>query len=134
MCRVQAKHGVVVAAGVWSGRLLADATGQAAWQQLLQPRRGHLLELLPPPGMPPIHTGRLHIAGLPYRLNTEQQQYVASFGVESIGCMIFVLAWFTEQHSVSTPLQDIDAWLAFYAIYHAFMLQGHTIYFQVCHS
>jgi hypothetical protein len=48
---------VVVAAGVWSGQLLADATGQQGWQQLLQPRRGHLLEMLPPAGMPAIHTG-----------------------------------------------------------------------------
>jgi glycine/D-amino acid oxidase-like deaminating enzyme len=54
---VRARRGVVVAAGVWSGQLLADATGQQGWRQLLQPRRGHLLEMQPPAGMPPLHTG-----------------------------------------------------------------------------
>jgi glycine/D-amino acid oxidase-like deaminating enzyme len=52
----------VVAAGVWSGQLLADATGQPAWQQLLQPRRGHLLEMQPPTGMPPVHTGMMELS------------------------------------------------------------------------
>jgi hypothetical protein len=55
--RLRARRGVVVAAGVWSGQLLSAATGQPAWQQLLQPRRGHLLEMLLPEGMPPLRTG-----------------------------------------------------------------------------
>lgn len=63
--RVRARRGVVVAAGVWSGQLLSAATGQSAWRDLLQPRRGHLLEMDLPQGMPHIHTGALtgHIAG-----------------------------------------------------------------------
>eukprot|EP00879_Flechtneria_rotunda_P025536 GHRR01027138.1.p1 GENE.GHRR01027138.1~~GHRR01027138.1.p1 ORF type:complete len:339 (+),score=94.72 GHRR01027138.1:908-1924(+) len=60
--KVHARHGVIVAAGVWSGQLLSAVTGQAAWQQLLQPRRGHLLEIAPPPGMPPLNTGMMELS------------------------------------------------------------------------
>lgn len=60
--RVRACKGVVVAAGVWSGQLLAAATGQPTWQQLLQPRKGHLLEVVPPAGMPLVHTGMMELS------------------------------------------------------------------------
>jgi glycine/D-amino acid oxidase-like deaminating enzyme len=78
---VRARRGVVVAAGVWSGRLLADATGVPAWQQLLQPRRGHLVELMPPPGMPPLHSGMMELGYTQhYSAHRQQQPQPASGG------------------------------------------------------
>jgi len=47
---IQARLGVVVAAGAWSGGWLARALGDAAWEEAVTPRRGHLLELDPPEG------------------------------------------------------------------------------------
>ena len=50
---------VVVAAGAWTGQLLAGMSQLAAqgWGQRLMPRRGNLLEVQPPPGMPPVRHG-----------------------------------------------------------------------------
>jgi hypothetical protein len=60
--RVRARRGVVVAAGVWSGHLLADASGDERWRSLLAPRRGHLLELARPEGMPPVSRGIMELS------------------------------------------------------------------------
>ena len=46
-----------MAAGAWSGQLLAAATGDAVWGAAFRARRGHLLELAPPAGMPPLKHG-----------------------------------------------------------------------------
>jgi glycine/D-amino acid oxidase-like deaminating enzyme len=59
---VRARSGAVVAAGVWSGQLLSAATGSPHWQAALQPRRGHLLEVCPPPGMPRLGAGVMEMA------------------------------------------------------------------------
>jgi hypothetical protein len=60
--RVRGRRGVVVASGVWSGHLLADASGDARWRSLLAPRRGHLLELARPEGMPPVRRGIMELS------------------------------------------------------------------------
>eukprot|EP00955_Chlamydomonas_euryale_P103678 365513-Chlamydomonas_euryale.AAC.8 len=61
-CCVRARLGAVVASGVWSGQLLAEATGQPLWARSLAPRRGHLLELDPPPGMPHLTHGVMEMS------------------------------------------------------------------------
>ncbi|KAI8468098.1 MAG: oxidoreductase [Monoraphidium minutum] len=60
--RVRSRRGVVVASGVWSGHLLAAASGDARWRSLLAPRRGHLLEIARPEGMPPIRRGVMELS------------------------------------------------------------------------
>lgn len=55
------RHATIVAAGAWSGPLLTALTG-AAYDRLLSPRRGHLLEVAPPKGMPPIKTGIMEMS------------------------------------------------------------------------
>jgi hypothetical protein len=60
--RVRARRGLVVAAGVWSGHLLAGASGDERWRSLLAPRRGHLLELARPEGMPPVQRGIMELS------------------------------------------------------------------------
>lgn len=46
---------VVIAAGAWTGALLSEQLGRPAWAQALGPRRGVLLEVPPPAGMPRLH-------------------------------------------------------------------------------
>ena len=53
---------MVLAAGVWSGNLLTALTGDCRWASVLQPRRGHLLELQRPQGMPPIGRGIMEMS------------------------------------------------------------------------
>ncbi|KAG2442112.1 hypothetical protein HYH02_009601 [Chlamydomonas schloesseri] len=60
--RVRARHALVLAAGVWTGGLLAAATAEPQWQALLQPRRGHLLELPQPAGMPRVAHGIMEMS------------------------------------------------------------------------
>ena len=50
---------VVLAAGAWTGRLLASIPQLAGqrWDARLLPRRGHLLEVVPPRGMAPLRHG-----------------------------------------------------------------------------
>ena len=50
---------MVLAAGAWTGRLVAEAgLGLGSgWAAAFQPRRGHLLELAHPPGMAPLTCG-----------------------------------------------------------------------------
>ncbi|GFR51438.1 hypothetical protein Agub_g13730 [Astrephomene gubernaculifera] len=60
--RIHARRALVLAAGVWSGGLLAAATGQPGWAHLLQPRRGHLLELPRPEHMPPVVHGMMEMS------------------------------------------------------------------------
>ncbi|WIA14156.1 hypothetical protein OEZ85_002698 [Tetradesmus obliquus] len=81
--RVRARQGVVVAAGVWSGQLLAAATGQQGWQQLLQPRRGHLLEMQPPAGMPRIHTGMMELSYTQHYSSSSEQSHGTAAGNSS---------------------------------------------------
>ncbi|GAX84703.1 hypothetical protein CEUSTIGMA_g12125.t1 [Chlamydomonas eustigma] len=57
-----ARLATVVASGVWSGQLMASLTGDTVWGKLLQPRRGHLIEVAPPPGMPPIKHGMMEMS------------------------------------------------------------------------
>ena len=61
-CSACLRLGTVVAAGVWSGDLLAAATGQAHWFELFLPRRGHLLEIPRPPGMPLLGRGIMEMS------------------------------------------------------------------------
>jgi glycine/D-amino acid oxidase-like deaminating enzyme len=56
-CRVRARRGVIVAAGAWSGGFLARELSNPGWADVVRPRRGHLLELPPPAGMPPLQRG-----------------------------------------------------------------------------
>ena len=57
--RIQASQ-VVVAAGAWSGHLLADSLGEQVWRTALQPRKGHLLEVQPS-GLPAIRHGLMEV-------------------------------------------------------------------------
>ena len=52
---------VVLAAGAWSGRLLAQALDESSWQTSLEPRRGHLIELSRPRWMPPLRHGLMEV-------------------------------------------------------------------------
>ncbi|GIL53568.1 hypothetical protein Vafri_9144 [Volvox africanus] len=61
-CRIHARHALVLSAGVWTGDLLSAATGTPAWSHLLQPRRGHLLEMPRPEGMPPVTHGIMEVS------------------------------------------------------------------------
>jgi len=58
---IQARLGVVVAAGAWSGGWLARALGDAAWEEAVTPRRGHLLELDPPEGVAQLTRGVMEV-------------------------------------------------------------------------
>ncbi|GIL53567.1 hypothetical protein Vafri_9144 [Volvox africanus] len=60
--RIHARHALVLSAGVWTGDLLSAATGTPAWSHLLQPRRGHLLEMPRPEGMPPVTHGIMEVS------------------------------------------------------------------------
>ncbi|DBA78931.1 hypothetical protein WJX77_006610 [Trebouxia sp. C0004] len=55
------RKGVIVAAGAWSGHLLSTATGDDRWREVFKPRRGHLLELQLPAGMPPLRHGLMEM-------------------------------------------------------------------------
>lgn len=52
----------MLAAGVWTGGMLAGATGDPGWEALLQPRRGHLLEMPAPEGMPRVAHGMMEMS------------------------------------------------------------------------
>lgn len=56
-----ASRGVIVAAGVWSGEILSQSLGNDKWKGLLQPRRGHLIEIDRPKGMPILHRGVMEV-------------------------------------------------------------------------
>ncbi|KXZ41516.1 hypothetical protein GPECTOR_420g277 [Gonium pectorale] len=60
--RVTARRALVLSAGVWTGGLLATATRDPRWGSLLQPRRGHLLEMPAPSGMPPVSHGMMEMS------------------------------------------------------------------------
>lgn len=56
----------MLAAGAWTGQLLAaslaqDSPAQAHWREAFRPRKGHLLELQPPAGMPPVRHGLMEL-------------------------------------------------------------------------
>ena len=56
-CSVHAAHGVVVTLGAWSGGFLAQQLGDARWEGAFRPRRGLLLEMPRPQGMPAVRHG-----------------------------------------------------------------------------
>lgn len=58
---VHAPRGVVLAAGAWSGDFLAGQLGKAAWGAAFRPRKGLLLELPRPEGMPPVNRGMMEV-------------------------------------------------------------------------
>ena len=74
----------VVCAGVWSGELLSEATGIPGFRKLLQPRRGHLLEVARPVGMPEIKTGMMEMS------YTKVGGGRGRGGAESLVCLLFV--------------------------------------------
>ena len=59
--RIEARKGAVVAAGAWSGDLLTHSLQDDRWQRVFKPRRGHLLEVQPPPAMPPLQHGLMEL-------------------------------------------------------------------------
>lgn len=61
VCRIMTRKGVILAAGAWSGSLLGSTTGDTRWHEVFKPRRGHLLELDPPAGMPPLRHGLMEM-------------------------------------------------------------------------
>lgn len=54
---VRAAHGVVVTLGAWSGDFLAQQLSDARWAGAFRPRRGLLLEMPRPQGMPAVRHG-----------------------------------------------------------------------------
>lgn len=62
---IDARLGVVVALGAWTGQFLAYSStccGLEEWTDAVVPRRGHLLELPPPPCMPPLTRGVMEVS------------------------------------------------------------------------
>ncbi len=93
--RVTARRAVVLAAGAWTGRLVAAsglASGQgsdptlaarpgspaAAWADAFQPRRGHLLELARPAGMAPLTCGLMEAAYAKARARSQELRHHAA--------------------------------------------------------
>jgi glycine/D-amino acid oxidase-like deaminating enzyme len=58
---VAARRGVVLASGAWAGEFLSRELGEAGWGTALRPRKGHLLEMAPPPGMPRLGRGLMEM-------------------------------------------------------------------------
>lgn len=58
---IKARRGVVIAAGAWTGPFLAEQLGNPAWKELVQPRRGHLLEVPRPEAMPVLKHGLMEM-------------------------------------------------------------------------
>jgi len=58
---LRGRRATVVTAGAWSGPLLSALTG-APYDRLLAPRRGHLLEVARPQGMPALKTGMMEMS------------------------------------------------------------------------
>lgn len=56
-CRVEAGRAVVLSSGAWAGEFLAQHLGLPVWASAILPRKGHLLEVVPPQGMPPLRRG-----------------------------------------------------------------------------
>lgn len=56
---MHAGRGVVVALGSWSGAFLADQMADVRWAAAFRPRRGLLLEMPRPGGMPPVAHGMM---------------------------------------------------------------------------
>lgn len=61
--RVHAVHGVVVTLGAWSGAFLAQQLSDARWESAFKPRRGLLLEMARPEGMPVVRHGLMEASG-----------------------------------------------------------------------
>jgi glycine/D-amino acid oxidase-like deaminating enzyme len=60
--KVTVSKGIVVAAGAWTGAWLASALDNPLWEGTIVPRRGLLLELDMPAGMPPIKHGMMEVS------------------------------------------------------------------------
>ena len=58
---LKASRGVILTAGVWSGEILSQHFGDDRWKGLLQPRRGHLIEVDRPAGMPVLKRGTMEV-------------------------------------------------------------------------
>ncbi|PRW59188.1 FAD-dependent oxidoreductase domain-containing 1 [Chlorella sorokiniana] len=58
---VRAAHGVVVTLGAWSGIFLAQQLSDARWEGAFKPRRGLLLEMPRPDGMPAVRHGLMEM-------------------------------------------------------------------------
>ena len=89
--RVAAPRGVVVAAGAWSAGFLAEAVGQPAWRGAFLPRKGLLLEMPRPRGMPQLHYAMMeagytkHYAPTPAAALAGGSSRSESSGTESSG-------------------------------------------------
>ncbi len=62
MCRVRAARGIVVALGAWSGTFLAQQLADVRWAGAFRPRRGLLLEMPAPEGMPAVSHGLMEVS------------------------------------------------------------------------
>ena len=56
----------MIAAGAWSGKIISDALASSPatateWEGALRPRKGHLLDVPMPAGMPPLRHGLMEI-------------------------------------------------------------------------
>lgn len=59
--RVHAARGVVVAMGAWTSAFLAASLGDERWADAFRPRRGLLLEMPRPAGMPAVQHGLMEL-------------------------------------------------------------------------
>lgn len=59
--RVRAARGIVVALGAWSGTFLAQQLADVRWAGAFRPRRGLLLEMPRPEGMPAVAHGLMEV-------------------------------------------------------------------------
>ena len=60
-CRIKSAKGIVITAGAWSGPLLAELLKEEAWESVLTPRKGHLLEIEWPDQVPALKHGLMEI-------------------------------------------------------------------------
>lgn len=58
---MRAPRGVVVALGAWSGAFLAEQLADVRWAGAFRPRRGLLLEMARPGGMPALACGLMEM-------------------------------------------------------------------------
>jgi hypothetical protein len=58
---VRAGRAVLLTSGAWAGEFLAQQLGEPGWAQAVRPRRGHLLEMRRPDGMPVLHRGVMEV-------------------------------------------------------------------------
>ncbi|KAL4431222.1 hypothetical protein ABPG75_006478 [Micractinium tetrahymenae] len=80
--RVRARRSIVVALGAWSGAFLADQLADVRWAGAFRPRRGLLLEMTAPAGMPAVSHGLMEVS---YTSHYSRQAIAGGKGAQGKG-------------------------------------------------